>query len=272
MVAKVQGQAAVENFELNEKTAEALREIVQKYRDKVKLPRPDNWKQMSDNDIWLVVTGQVAVVRGSEPADKMGEELRKRENWYKDLLRLAEEKYKEAIYKIFYEFNIQLRGKTIERCRKTKALCKNLAFLQSCGGPRAYIESIASIEDEQLRVERVIKDMAYIKNKGARDLLIELGLVQNAIAIDSRIKTLLNHLGENIPDKFLQSKKRFSALEKEMLEKVAKPCGITGAHLDRILYQNYDEIERELPGADAAKTNYCQKEKADIKGGENERA
>jgi len=259
MVAKVQGQAAVENFELNEKTAEALREIVQKYRDKVKLPRPDNWKQMSDNDIWLVVTGQVALVGNSKPADKMGEELRKRENWYETLLALRPEQRRDEINAILRRFKIRFAAKLVKKCRKTNALCKNLAFLQSCGGPKAYIESIASIEDEQMRVERVIKDMAYIKNKGARDLLIEIGLVQNAIAIDSRITTLLNSLGANITKNFLQSKKRFSALEKEMLEKVAKPCGITGAHLDRILYQNYDEIERELHGGNAAETNCCRK-------------
>ena len=48
------------------------------------------------------------------------------------------------------------------------------------------------------RIAAVADDLAYVKNKGARDLLIGLGLVERAIAFDTRLVNVLEHLGAKL--------------------------------------------------------------------------
>lgn len=38
-------------------------------------------------------------------------------------------------------------------------------------------------------------DMAYIKDKGARDLLVELGMVKDVVALDVRVQNVLETIG-----------------------------------------------------------------------------
>ena len=93
-----------------------------------------------------------------------------------------------------------------------------------------------------LLVKTDTDEMADIKNKGARDLLIELGLVLNAIALDTRLKSVLKRLGANLPDDITTNRARYRSLEQELLSKICIPCSITGGHLDRILFNRWKEV------------------------------
>ena len=88
----------------------------------------------------------------------------------------------------------------------------------------------------------VADDLSYVKNKGARDLLIGLGLVQRAIAFDTRLIKVLNHLGAQLPNDLAFNKSKYKALETELIEKVCEPSEITGSHFDRILFSRSKEI------------------------------
>jgi hypothetical protein len=81
------------------------------------------------------------------------------------------------------------------------------------------------------------KSLKYYGNKGARDTAIDLRLAENCIALDARIYGVMKKVGVGIsPDDIFQQ------IEKELIQKVAKPLGMSGAQLDRILFQNYDRI------------------------------
>ena len=84
--------------------------------------------------------------------------------------------------------------------------------------------------------------LACIKNKGARDLLMELGLVRNAIAFDTRIKNVLHKISIETPEHFENSSKLYNDAENDIISKICVPLGISGIELDRMLYQNYEEI------------------------------
>jgi len=61
------------------------------------------------------------------------------------------------------------------------------------------------------------------------------------MALDSRIFGILKKVGIKIrPDDI------YKQIEKELKEKVAEPLGIRAALLDRILFQNYDDILNQL--------------------------
>ena len=82
----------------------------------------------------------------------------------------------------------------------------------------------------------------YIRTKGARDLLIGLGLATNVIALDSRLQTVLKNVGAVLPSDVASNRAKYKLLEQELLEKVCQPCSITGAHLDRILFNKWQDV------------------------------
>jgi hypothetical protein len=80
--------------------------------------------------------------------------------------------------------------------------------------------------------------------KSARDTLIDLRLAKNCMALDSRITGLIQQLGAKGSLKL--TRKNYTLIEAELINKVAKPCMITGALLDRILFQQYDFILADI--------------------------
>lgn len=95
---------------------------------------------------------------------------------------------------------------------------------------------------EQQRMKHVMDCFMYLKSKGARDLLKELSLVRNAIALDVRVQNVLRKAGIQVPEGLGGDAKLYDEVQDDILEKICKPLGISGIEFDRILYQNYDEI------------------------------
>jgi thermostable 8-oxoguanine DNA glycosylase len=82
----------------------------------------------------------------------------------------------------------------------------------------------------------------YIKSKGARDFLMDLGLVRDAIAIDVRMQNVLKKIGINIPEGIKSNPKLYDKVEEELLSKVCKPLNLSGVEFDRMIYNNYKDI------------------------------
>jgi hypothetical protein len=223
-----------------------LKKIVEKYKDEIDLPKVGKWKKMSDNDIWTAIVIQVVVVGGSAPHVKVKELLSSQENWYEHLLQLSPRKRRTEIHNILRSAKVRYVPESVEDCRKTDALVKNLALLESLESPTIYLKRISKISDEAERVSAIIKDMSYIKNKGARDFLIGVGLIENAIAFDVRVKKVLELCGIELPNNLANNKSACKELETELIEKVCRPLEVSGSVLDRILYQKNKEIVDSL--------------------------
>src|ERR1035437_8576705 len=58
-------------LEITEEHLEKFRQIKKVYIAKTKFPEKDNWKQLSNNDIWLHIFAQVMVVGRSTPYQKL---------------------------------------------------------------------------------------------------------------------------------------------------------------------------------------------------------
>jgi thermostable 8-oxoguanine DNA glycosylase len=86
----------------------------------------------------------------------------------------------------------------------------------------------------------------YIKSKSARDFLMDLGLVRDAIAIDVRMQNVLKKIGINIPEGIKSNPKLYDKVEEELLLKVCKPLNLSGVEFDRMIYNNYDKIKEML--------------------------
>jgi hypothetical protein len=59
------------------------------------------------------------------------------------------------------------------------------------------------------------------------------------MALDQRLKRILEGVGATVGDSV---DKRYEEIERELIEKVARPSGLSGGELDRILFQNYGDI------------------------------
>jgi hypothetical protein len=111
-------------------------------------------------------------------------------------------------------------------------------------GQKVFFRSfqIEGRDADSFRIKTVMNTLMYIKNKGARDLLMELGLVRNAIGLDVRVQTILQKVGIKVPEGFQNNPRLYDDFENDILTKICAPLGITGVELDRMLYQNYDDI------------------------------
>jgi hypothetical protein len=111
------------------------------------------------------------------------------------------------------------------------------------GGPKQFFSNLGRIRSEKKKIDHLQKTFTFYKKKSARDSLIELRLAKNCVALDARIAGLLKSLGAHVPEPL---SRHYEEIEQELITKVAKPCGLSGVELDRVLFQNYDLIAADL--------------------------
>jgi len=221
--------------------------IKQKYLGNTCLPEPDNWKSKSNNEIWLKVIEQVMLVGRSSPAEKFSKDLElQKKVSYEQLLKIKddENQLKKVIHEVLRAVKTRYASASIEKCRKTKALVHNFKVLSEYkDGPKGLLEEVSKFNTDKEKIKYIMSKFKYIKSKGARDFLMDLGLVRDAIALDWRIKNVLEKIiGIEIPKEIKNNSESYDEVEEELLLKVCKPLNLSGIEFDRMIYQNYEEI------------------------------
>jgi len=89
------------------------------------------------------------------------------------------------------------------------------------------------------RIKFLTKTLAFYKKKGCRDILIDLRLATDSLALDRRLNRIVECLGAKVPRSL---NKHYEEIERELINKVAEPIGVSGGELDRALFQNYGDI------------------------------
>jgi len=226
---------------LSTSQAARLQKIARRYKNKVKLGKP--WKKRTDDELWRKVLSQIVVVGKAEPGYEL-EHNRKvgKTVAIKKLKRFRSDK---ELQKYLHEFLLSIETRFVGRKqgwrndKKARAGAYNFQVLVEAGGPKKFFEKVEHLPTESERIKFLEDSFKYYKEKGARDTLIELGLAENCMALDVRIYGVLEKVGVKVsPDDI------YRQIEKELIEKVAEPLGISGARLDRILFQNYDQIRK----------------------------
>lgn len=215
----------------------------QKFLPTVPAPRLGRWRSCTDGQLWAAVLGQVAVAGGAGGGDRLRVNLEDRaDEWYLSLLTCTETRA-ASIHSELVKAGVRFVAEDAPEGRKTLAALSNFKTLDEAGGPRAFFAEVAK-NDERSRIKLVQTQLRYVKHKGSRDLLIGLGAVEHAIALDVRWKNILGRVGICVPKNFQTSRAVYEQLECELLEYVCSPLGATGAHLDRALFakDNYVKI------------------------------
>ena len=235
---------------IGEEQIKILQDLARKYLNNTRefFTKEGVWRDYNDDDFWKDIIYQVAVVGNSSVYEPLKKSTKaQRDLNFLSLGQLSIDERQKIINQIFREFGVRYASADIAKDKKTRALMKNFAFLKAFkGGPAEYFHSLMSLPDDDSRVNRVIKDMSYIKLKGARDLLAGLDIVTNIIALDVRIINIFRGIGIPMPDDIQTNCRAYNDLQNEIIQRVCRPLGITGVMLDRILYRNYDKILNDI--------------------------
>jgi hypothetical protein len=237
-------------LQISQKQIEKFRQVKDLYFNKTKVPATNNWQDWTDNEIWLHLVSQVIVVGNSLPAQKFEKDARlQNEVAYEKLTKRQEADQARTINGVLREVGTRYASSSISKCRKTVALVHNLKALQNKGGPKIFMKTLSELKGpdaDKKRIDCLMHDLQFLKSKSARDFLMELGLLTNAVAFDVRVKNVLNQIGIATPKGFENSVKSYDEAERDILTGICEPLGISGIELDRMLYQNYEEIMKMI--------------------------
>jgi hypothetical protein len=218
------------------------------FLSKTEVPEKDNWKAQTNNDIWLKLITQVIVVGSSTPAHRFNNspDLKKQVSYNKLLEIENQEELELIINRVLRAVGTRYASFDISKCRKTKALAHNLTILKDFKeGPKGLLTKLSEFKEknsDQERIRYLMKNFKYLQSKSARDYLMELGLIQNAIALDVRIRTILTKVGISPPKGFENNHRLYDQIEKDLLNHICVPLELSGVEFDRMLYQNYENI------------------------------
>jgi hypothetical protein len=233
---------------VNEGILTKFQQMKKLFYSNTRVPEENNWKKCSNNDIWLETVAQIVVVGRSDPWEKlkMRADLKNKIAWENLLQIMSQEELRATINHVLLAVGTRYASDDVTKSVKAKALAYNLNVLKGFkDGPRGFLTQLSEFQGpdrDKIRIKCVMNTLMYIKNKGARDLLMELGIVRNAIALDIRIQTILQKVGIQMPEGFQSNSRLYDELEKDILTKICAPLGIAGVAFDRMLYQNYEEI------------------------------
>lgn len=228
------------NLSLSNTQIATLAEAIEPFLD-TPLPATDCWKDMDDNELWFYVIAQVCVVGKADGADRVRQDQLAQEQLAWDaLVGLEDDELQEIIWEALRRNGVRYVAADLSKDNKSKALTRNLRTLEEYGGPKGYFGEIAKFGSDEDRVAEVMSDLAYIKDKGARDLLVELGMVEDVVALDIRVQNVLEALGFRTSG--LMQGAGYNAVE-ETLRAALPHLGVSSlAHLDRILFGHTKEI------------------------------
>jgi hypothetical protein len=192
------------------------------------------------------VLSQIVVVGNAAP----GERLQRDPNVASQvsIRRLKKFHSDAALRKYLHEFLAAIgaryvsKKKAWQKDRKARAAVCNFRALMKAGGPKKFFKRVAALptEKERIRFLSNRETLEYYGKKGARDSLIELGLAKECLALDARILGLLEKAGVEIKRGSLD--RDYERIDEELIEKVARPLNISGARLDRVLFQHNNQI------------------------------
>ena len=230
-------------MKINERQLCILNNIKSKYLIRTVVPKINNWIDKDNEDIWIRLITQIIIIQKSEPGQKF--EKRKdlhSEISYKNLSQLKSEY--DAKFKINYalrEVGTRMSSSKIEKCNKTNWIYNNLIILRDrYNNPCNFVKNLSlhiSNGNEDYAIE-LLKGLRGIGNKSARDFLMEYGMVDNCIAIDSRIENFLYGLGVEVDKRYSSNGKVYKFIENFIINEICKKLNIKGIEFDRMIYQH----------------------------------
>ena len=205
---------------------------------------------MGDEGIWRQVVAQVAVIGASRPWQDRLAPVWDAEGMTWSRLTTAPDLRDEAtramaFHALFARHGVRYVGDGRIPAAKALACARNFESLRAAGGPHAWAVQVSQHRDEASRIRAVRGALAQVGSKGARDLLMDLGMSIDTIALDSRVMGTLHTAGVTKIKK-PTTQAAYAALEAEVIRELAVATGLKPIEVDRTLYQRSQEIRERL--------------------------
>lgn len=231
---------------------------VARFRDTVVLPEPGRgWADPCA--AWHRVVGQICAVGSSRSWEPL-EDLTVRAQLSVAAIRAAGDGAAEHVHRVLAGIRVRYCSPAKQRSQKAEAIAWNaqLPFVAEPEGRVGLLDQLRShvgdsgldgmfsqIQAHEAR-RLLIRSLRFFGPKSASDFLLGLGLADSLLAFDTRILNLLiDGLGwEASWRSRVQRLSAYEELEAEVLERLARPLGLSGLHLDRLLFQRYPELRR----------------------------
>lgn len=241
----------MDNLKVTKRQLAEFRMIVEAYFPYIPVPKKDEWRTYTNDQLWFRHVGQVMVAGGSNSKEKFDSSHVHQERLsLAHLRRLSNDDIKRTIHNVLLACGVRYVGDRLEKSAKTSALTNNLMFILALPGEFVgLMKHLSIIDTPDAEIERVyflMDNLSYMKNKSARDYLMGTGMNRNTLAIDVRLRNIFSLLGMNFPDVGkLTSRKPYRSVELALIEQVCLPLNVEPIVLDRILYQNYSRIMKK---------------------------
>ena len=239
----------MKELKVTEKQLNQFNVIINAYRKTTKYPKPDNWKKLSNTEIWYWMVGQVIVVGSAGGGKRFWQDSNLRQEIDFDVLlkKRNDKEVKKAIHYVLREAGARYASIEIDKCAKTKALHNNFKIISNYNdGFIGLLNLLHNIRGPNCELERVyylMENLDFMKNKSARDFLMNMGINETTLAIDIRVQNIFQHLKIGFPPQTdFANKTIYESIEKAIKISVCEPLEIKPLHFDRILYQNYFNI------------------------------
>jgi hypothetical protein len=222
---------------ISNRQATRLRQLARPFVGRHELGKA--WHQRTGDELWRRVLSQIAVVGRAEPGHRVQHDpLIAEQVSINRLKKLSTEvRIAKHLHDVFVRIGVRFAGKSWQADRKARAAARNFLRLRDAGGPKCFFSTISKEETEGARIQALRDKFEYYGMKGCRDILIELRLAKNCMALDVRIYGILDSVGVRVsPDDV------YRQVEIELVNKVARPLGLSGGQLDRILFNDYKAI------------------------------
>lgn len=223
--------------------------IIEAYKNTTKYPKPDNWKNLSNTEIWYWMVGQVIVVGGSGGGKRFWQnpDLKKEIAFETLLKKRSNMAIKSSIHYVLREAGARYSSSDPDKCAKTKALHANFKVVKGYkNGFKDLLNMLHIMKGRNRELDRVyflMDNLDFMKNKSARDFLMNLGMNQNTLAIDIRTQNIFQHLKIVFPGQAaFGNRKVYESIEEAIKNSICQPLKIKPLYFDRILYQNYFRI------------------------------
>jgi hypothetical protein len=157
---------------------------------------------------------------------------------FRRLKKLPPKRRRKVIHAVLRAIGTRYVGRSVKN-KKIDAALHNFDKLVRAGGPKEFFQNVALMKTKEERIKLLSDTLHFYKKKGCRDILIDLRLATDCLALDRRLNRILECVGAQVPRSL---NKHYEEIEKELINKVAEPIGLSGGELDRALFQNYGDI------------------------------
>jgi len=201
----------------------------------------DSWNKRKENEdeLWLRVLSQIVVAGNAGPGDTLLSSPAVKERLASNrLTRLTHRLRRQRIHSVLQAIGTRYVGKKTKNL-KIEAAVHNFKKMDDAGGPVRFFAGVAAEKDTRAKVKYLSDKLKFYKKKGCRDTLIGLRLANDCVALDLRLMNILEGVGVKLEGSLNQY---YEQVEWELIERVAKPSGLSGGELDRVLFRNYSDI------------------------------